>query len=49
MTPPGRVHGREWLRGRAASTALDMVRRHLCGLPLEPTREEMTGAQATTL
>ena len=49
MTPPGRVHGREWLRGRAASTALDMVRRHLCGLPLEPTKEEMTGAQATTL
>lgn len=36
MTPPGRVHSRIWLRERAASTALDMVRRHLCGLPLEP-------------
>ena len=36
MTPPGRIHGRGWLRERAASTALDMVRRYLCDLPLEP-------------
>ena len=49
LTPPGRVHGRGCLRDRAASTALDMVRRHLSGLPLEPTKDEMTGAPATTL
>ncbi len=36
MSPQGRVLGREWLRDRAAGTALDMVRRYLSGLPLEP-------------
>ncbi len=36
MSPPGRVHSRSWLRERAAGTALDMVRRYLSDLPLEP-------------
>ncbi len=34
MNPPARVHGRSWLRERAASNALDMVRRYLLGLPM---------------
>lgn len=32
MTPFGRLHDRQWLRERAASEALDMVRRHVLGL-----------------
>lgn len=47
MTPPGRVHSRSWLRERAASTALDMLRRHLCGLPLEAADPDLP--TATTL
>ena len=46
MTPPGRVHGRGWLRDRAAGTALDMVRRYLSDLPLEPVQ---SAGPATTL
>lgn len=46
MTPPGRVHGRGWLRDRAAGTALDMVRRYLSDLPLEPAQ---SAGPATTL
>jgi len=46
MTPPGRVHGRGWLRERAAGTALDMVRRYLSDLPLEPVQ---SAGPATTL
>ena len=46
MTPPGRVHGRGWLRDRAAGTALDMVRRYLSDLPLEPVQ---SAGSATTL
>ncbi len=40
MRPLGRVHGREWLRDRATGTALDMVRRYLSDLPLEPAPTE---------
>lgn len=34
MNPPARVHGRSWLRERAVSNALDMVRRYLLELPM---------------
>lgn len=35
MRPQGRYLGRQWVRTRAASHALDMVRRHLQGLSVE--------------
>ena len=35
MRPQGRYLGRNWTRRRAASHALDLVRRRLAGLPLE--------------
>lgn len=35
MQPQGIYLGREWIRNRAASNALDMVRRHIYGLPCE--------------
>ena len=35
MRPQGRYLGRSWTRQRAASHALDLVRRRLAGLPLE--------------
>lgn len=35
MQPEGRYLGRQWVRQRAASHALDMVRRLLCGLPID--------------
>ncbi|MBD5646756.1 MAG: competence/damage-inducible protein A [Desulfovibrio sp.] len=35
MRPQGRYLGRSWTRRRAASHALDLVRRRLAGLPLE--------------
>lgn len=35
MPPVGQVKSREWVRDRAANYALDMVRRYLCGLPIE--------------
>lgn len=35
LRPLGRYLGREWVRERAASTALDMVRRYLAGLPIQ--------------
>ena len=35
MRPQGRYLGRNWTRQRAASHALDLVRRRLAGLPLE--------------
>lgn len=34
MRPQGRYPGREWIRNRAASHALDLLRRHLSGIPL---------------
>lgn len=34
MNPPARVHGRSWLRERATSNVLDLVRRYLFGLPM---------------
>ena len=49
MTPPGRGAWPGMAPGPRREHALDMVRRHLCGLPLEPTKEETTGAPATTL
>lgn len=33
MTPFGRLHDRQWLRERAASEALDMIRRRVLNLP----------------
>lgn len=35
MRPVGRYLGRQWVRERAASHALDMARRYLAGLPVE--------------
>lgn len=35
MEPHGRYLGRDWVRNRAASTALDMLRRILSSLPVE--------------
>lgn len=35
MLPPGKIPSRQWLRDRAASHALDLVRRYLFGLSLE--------------
>ena len=33
MRPQGRYLGRDWTRNRAASQALDLLRRYLFGLP----------------
>ena len=38
MDPGVRQKGREWTRFRAASTALDLVRRLLTGAPVEYER-----------
>ena len=35
LRPQGRYLGREWTRRLASSHALDMLRRHLAGLPVE--------------
>ena len=43
MRPQGRYLGRQWTRQRAASHALDLVRRRLAGLPLEAERRENVG------
>ena len=45
MTPPGRGHGRGWLREGAAGPALDTVRRYLSGLPLEPAQSAGAAAK----
>lgn len=37
MRPQGRYLGREWTRNRAASHALDLLRRRLFGLPSNPS------------
>ena len=47
MRPQGRYLGRDWTRRRAASHALDLVRRRLAGLPLEAERREHIGAAAS--
>lgn len=44
MHPQGRYLGRGWTRQRAASHALDMVRRRLAGLPLEAGYHRNAGA-----
>lgn len=36
MRPQGRYLGREWTRNRAVGHALDLLRRHLFGLPVNP-------------
>ncbi|MBD5417538.1 MAG: competence/damage-inducible protein A [Desulfovibrio sp.] len=46
MRPQGRYLGRNWTRQRAASHALDLVRRRLAALPMEAERRENIGARA---
>lgn len=35
MRPAGKYRGRQWVRARAVKNALDLLRRHLTGLPAE--------------